>query len=310
MGRFNPDGSLGTCNACHSRHEFSKALARQPEACGKCHMGPDHPQIEVYNESKHGIAFRNQLSEMDLDHPEWVVGRDYSAAPTCATCHMSRYETADGVQEVNHDIGLRISWTLRPILSTLTTSHTATIDSTGKTVESDVRWDRKRNDMKGVCAACHSTSHVEGFYEQFDGLVMLYNRKFAEPGKRIMDLIDAKGYLKQPEKKGFAHELSWIWFELWHHEGRRMRHGASMMGPDYTHWHGSYEVAKHFYVKFIPEVLHLAEEEEDEELAALVEEILSEPEHSWMDGLPEDEVKELRKHYAGYYDLPLPGADK
>ncbi len=109
MGRFNPDGSLGTCNACHSRHEFSKALARQPEACGKCHMGPDHPQIEIFNESKHGIAFHNKIAEMNLDHPEWVVGRDYSAAPSCATCHMSRYMTADGIVEVNHDLGLRNS---------------------------------------------------------------------------------------------------------------------------------------------------------------------------------------------------------
>ena len=33
--------------------------------------------------------------------------------------------------------------------------------------------------------------------------------------------------------------------------------GASMMGPDYTHWHGTYEIAKHFYVKYIPELEHL-----------------------------------------------------
>jgi len=26
-----------------------------------------------------------------------------------------------------------------------------------------------------------------------------------------------------------------------------------MMGPDFTQWHGFYEVAKHFYTKFIPE---------------------------------------------------------
>ena len=25
--------------------------------------------------------------------------------------------------------------------------------------------------------------------------------------------------------------------EIWHHEGRVARHGASMMAPDYTHWH-------------------------------------------------------------------------
>ena len=63
-----------------------------------------------------------------------------------------------------------------------------------------------------------------------------------------------------------------------------MRHGASMMGPDYTHWHGGYEVAKHFYTKFIPKVLHVAEEEGDETLKGMVEEILAGPMHQWMDG--------------------------
>jgi hypothetical protein len=29
-----------------------------------------------------------------------------------------------------------------------------------------------------------------------------------------------------------------------HHEGRRARHGAAMMGADYTQWHGFYEVAQ------------------------------------------------------------------
>ena len=28
IGRINPDGSLGSCNACHTRHSFSKAQAR------------------------------------------------------------------------------------------------------------------------------------------------------------------------------------------------------------------------------------------------------------------------------------------
>ena len=47
MGRINPDGSKGSCSACHSRHSFDAALARQPENCGKCHPGPDHPQKEI-----------------------------------------------------------------------------------------------------------------------------------------------------------------------------------------------------------------------------------------------------------------------
>jgi len=50
-------GSLLKITACHQRHEFSVAQARQPENCGKCHMGPDHPQIEIFKESKHGINY-------------------------------------------------------------------------------------------------------------------------------------------------------------------------------------------------------------------------------------------------------------
>ena len=44
----------------------------------------------------------------------------------------------------------------------------------------------------------------------------------------------------------------------------RARHGASMMGPDYTHWHGMYEVSKHFYTKFLPEVVQAAAEKSPE----------------------------------------------
>ena len=82
IGRINPDGSEGSCTACHSRHAFSAAQARTPDTCGKCHMGPDHPQIEIYNESKHGIAYRANLAKMAMDNAKWIVGEDYSAAPT------------------------------------------------------------------------------------------------------------------------------------------------------------------------------------------------------------------------------------
>ena len=31
-----------------------------------------------------------------------------------------------------------------------------------------------------------------------------------------------------------------------------------MMGPDYTHWHGMYEVSKHYYTEFLPAVIEAA----------------------------------------------------
>jgi hypothetical protein len=57
VGRLNLDGSKGSCTSCHTRHRFSVAEARKPEACDQCHLGPDHPQIEIYEESKHGTIY-------------------------------------------------------------------------------------------------------------------------------------------------------------------------------------------------------------------------------------------------------------
>ena len=113
IGRINPDGVAGTCSACHTRHRFSKRQAREPENCGKCHLGPDHPQFEVYEESKHGILYRAFKDKLNMERKTWVVGVDYVDAPTCSTCHIS----ATPNQGVTHDVGQRISWTLRPAIS-------------------------------------------------------------------------------------------------------------------------------------------------------------------------------------------------
>jgi len=68
-----------------------------------------------------------------------------------------------------------------------------------------------------------------------------------------------------PRDAKFANHLDFVWFEIWHHEGRRARHGASMMGPDWTQWHGNYEVGKHFYGKYVPELEELIEKNLDSE---------------------------------------------
>ena len=295
IGRLNPDGSEGSCAACHSRHSFSVAQARQPENCGKCHMGPDHPQIEIYNESKHGIAYHANNDKMNLDSPKWIPGEDYSAAPTCATCHMSATLT----QPVTHDIGMRISWNNRPPVSIRPEVSDAKMNLPGK----DVPWDTRRANMQDVCSNCHSQGWIDNWYIQYDGLIDLYNNKFAKPG---LALYNATAPLRNPVK--FSNTIDFTWFEIWHHEGRRARHGASMMGPDYTHWHGTYEVAKHFYTKFIPEIEELIEkgrasenaekQQAAEKLASLLEEILHTDDHKWIIGKMSPEEKAAREKAA------------
>ncbi len=256
IGRLNPDGSKGSCNACHSRHGFSKEQARQPENCGKCHLGPDHPQKEIYEESKHGIAYRAFKDEMNMDRDQWIVGEDYYQAPTCATCHMSATKT----QKVTHDVGDRITWTLRPIVS-----------------KRKDNWKQKKENMKNVCLSCHQDAFVEGHYYQYDATVKLYNEKFAKPAKAIYDLIKQKGL--RENSAGFTNEIDWQFWELWHHEGRRARMGAAMMAPDYTWWHGIYDVAHNFYFEFLPS----AYEYDDKEVNAYIDNLLSDNEmHTWL----------------------------
>jgi len=276
IGRVNPDSSKGACSACHSRHIFSVAQARQPEICGKCHLGPDHPQMEVWQESKHGARYyeatqAGQTLNIGLPAGQWMPGRDYSAGPTCATCHIS----ATPSQAVTHDVGARISWTLRPTISTK---------------QQDA--DKKRAAMENVCVQCHSKAFADGFYNQFDDVVNLYNDKFSTPAKNIMDKLTAKGLLTtQP----FDEEIKWTYYELWHHEGRRARHGAAMSGPDYTWWHGLYEVAKVFYTDFIPAARALDAQIVDDELKGMTE-------HNWFTkGLTPEQIKQILDFYQQRY---------
>jgi len=303
MGRVNPDGSEGSCTACHQRHDFSAAQARHPDNCGKCHLGPDHPQKEIYEESKHGIAFFAHEDEMNLESSKWIVGEDYTAAPTCATCHMSATRT----QPISHNIGLRIKWNNRPPHSKL--SH-----------ETDKKWgldsakihaDVRREKMVDVCLSCHQDGFVRGFFVQYEGLIDLYEEKYAKPGEKLYKA--AAAVLKtNPSYAKFSRSIDFTWFEIWHHEGRRARHAAAMQAPDYTHWHGTYDLAKNWQTKFIPELKDIIEEYRTSaptEVAALektLDEVLNSENWKWSINKEDQATKDARtkrqnEFRAGYH---------
>lgn len=154
--------------------------------------------------------------------------------------------------------------------------------------------------MQDVCWNCHSEGFVDSFYLQYDSLIELYHEKFAKPGLALMSL--AKPLLKPVP---FGNKIDFIWYEIWHHEGRRARHGASMMGPDYTHWHGTYEVAKHFYSEFIPELEDLAQRNLDsadparvsaaQALKSKLDEVLNSANHKWFLNKMDSEEAAKRK---------------
>jgi hypothetical protein len=148
-------------------------------------------------------------------------------------------------------------------------------------------WQAKRDRMKNVCLHCHTNDYVNAFYKQYDDFVINYNEKFAKPGLKIIAALRENKLITKAE---FDDQIEWTWFYLWHHEGRRARHGASMMAPDYAHWHGMYEVAERFYVQLVPQARELAAEAAANGNAAaadnvrqVIDEILARPEHQWFE---------------------------
>jgi hydroxylamine dehydrogenase len=314
IGRINPDGSLGTCTSCHSRHTFSVSQARHPDTCGKCHTGPDHAQKEIYATSLHGINFAANQHEMNLQSPKWIAGEDYSAAPTCATCHMS----ATRKQPVTHDVGVRISWNNRPEVSVRPEVVSAALGLPN----AEVPWDLRRANMKDVCMSCHHEPWVDGFYTQYDQFIDLYNTKFAIPGKALYEL--AKPLLKAGDSGSggeFRSSLDWSWHEIWHGAGRRARHGAAMMSPSHVQAHGMQQVAERFYREFVPELQALAAknmastdprvQELARALQAKLDEVLGSEEHKWYLGFAdpreaEQRARAVREFSQRYDEKPSP----
>lgn len=219
IGAPNPDGSIGDCTKCHGRHEFSVEMSRHPMTCGSCHMGPDHSQLEIWTESKHGVQFHIRRDKQDLTVSPKELGVIHQDTPTCSTCHMSGLEGLG----MTHDVGERLSYFLFAPIS-----------------QKRPHADLGAQNMKDVCLKCHTTNHVENFYAAAEQVVIDTNAKV----QKVVDLekeLRAEGLLT-PEP--FDEPIEFAIFDYWHYWGRTAKHGAYMGGADYVQWHGNYELTK------------------------------------------------------------------
>jgi hypothetical protein len=84
--------------------------------------------------------------------------------------------------------------------------------------------------------------------------------------------------------------------------------GASMMAPDYTQWHGLFEVAERFYMKLIPEAREITaaatragRTEPARQVNAVIDGILARPEHQWLQKGAEEQAdainREMQRRY-------------
>jgi hydroxylamine dehydrogenase len=219
VGRPNADGTIGTCTACHARHTASVELARLPTTCGQCHMGPDHSQLEIYTESKHGVLFEAQHKLLNLGaEPARLTTRDMFI-PTCATCHMSGLNGLN----VTHDPSERLSYLLAAEIT-----------------PKRLQYARAQAAMKDVCLNCHTKPLIERVYREAEQVVAATNVKIQD----VRAIVEGLHKEKLLSDKPFSHPIDFAYFDLWHYYGRTSKHGAFMGGADFVQWHGSYPILK------------------------------------------------------------------
>jgi len=217
VGKPAVDGSVGQCQKCHLRHKFSLEQSRKPETCNACHIGPDHPQYEIYVESPHGISYHTDGENWNWDAEAGTLTTADFPAPTCAICHMSGFGTAG----TTHDVGDRLTWFLFAPISTRRPS-----------------WQDNMVRMQGVCLECHNENFISNFYTAADKLTDRVNEWVAESDQIMAPLKENNLLTSEP----FDEPIDFVYFNLWHHWGRTTKFGAWMQGPDYAQWHGAYEV--------------------------------------------------------------------
>lgn len=220
VGRPHADGTIGDCTACHTRHTSSVEFARLPSTCGQCHLGPDHSQLEIYTESKHGIMFEAQRSLLNLSAAPSRLTTADMFVPTCATCHMSGING----RGVTHDPSDRLSEYLFAEITTPRPNAT-----------------RARDAMKDICAQCHTPALIDRVYAQADDVVASTNEK-VQAAKTIMDGLRRDGVLTGTP---YSQPIDFQYFDLWHYYGRTAKHGAFMGGADFVQWHGNYPILQH-----------------------------------------------------------------
>lgn len=215
VGRPNDDGTIGTCTSCHTRHTSSVAIARLPTTCGQCHMGPDHSQLEIYEESKHGVMFHAQERLLNLEAPPKSLTTRDMFVPTCATCHMSGLNG----QKVTHDPSDRLSYYLADAITKPRPTK-----------------DRAQAEMRQICTQCHASSLIARVYADAEKVVENTNAQ-VQQASDVMTALRKDGVLSAAP---FTTPIDFLYFDLWHYDGRTSKHGAFMGGADFVQWHGNY----------------------------------------------------------------------
>jgi mono/diheme cytochrome c family protein len=171
--------------------------------------------MEIYEESRHGVMFAAQRRLLNLDAPPKTLTTRDMFVPTCATCHMSGLNG----QKVTHDPSERLSYYLADAMTKPRPDH-----------------ERAQTNMRQICAQCHTSSLVARVYTEAVKVVEMTNSR-VQTASEIVAQLRTDGVLTTPP---FTQPIDFVYFDLWHYDGRTSKHGAFMGGADFVQWHGNY----------------------------------------------------------------------
>jgi hypothetical protein len=250
VGRENPDGSIGTCTACHPRHSFSIEIARKPYTCSQCHLDPDVPAWNVYKESKHGNIYSSKKDKWNFSNVPWVVGKDFTA-PTCATCHNSLLVSPDGeiIAERTHDFGSRMwvrlfgliyatpqpksgNTTIIKNKDGLPLPATFTGEPASEYLITAEEQENRQDAMKKICKSCHSTDWTNGHFAKLDSTIEETNQMTLAATQLMVEAWE-KGI--EDKSNPFDEAIEKLWIKQWLFYASSIRYASAMTGaPDYA----------------------------------------------------------------------------
>jgi hydroxylamine dehydrogenase len=164
------------CDGCHTRHLFSAAEARKPEACGTCHNGIAHNEFENFMMSKHGSIYRAAGHEWNWDmRLEEAYSKNGQTAPTCATCHF------EFKGKFGHNVVRKVRWASSP------TPDIA--DNLG-----DGWFTARKEAWVATCTKCHAESFARAYLEMVDNGTTS-GLRVRQEAKHVLDKLYQDGLL-------------------------------------------------------------------------------------------------------------------
>jgi hydroxylamine dehydrogenase len=242
------------CDGCHTRHTFSAAEARRPEACATCHNGVDHNEFENYVLSKHGTVYETLgKSGWNFEVPlKDAITKGRYTAPTCQFCHFE----AQG--EFSHNLVKKVRWAFNPTLAIADNLNHPWFQG-------------RKEDWVKTCSNCHSASFAEAYLTTADKGT-IEGLKVEQEAKKVVEALHKDGLLPgqktnrpappKPEQDaaGGFFQLFWakgnnpshverVYADMWEHDLIKLYKGLFHANPGgFTYTEGWSELMRDYAV--------------------------------------------------------------